>query len=208
MNRRRRVLLWAGYLALGTGTLAGSQYGKGPRPASTNAPGEVSCQATKCHTQNELNSGDGSLTVSGVPASYEPRKRYDLTITLEQPGQKRWGFQLTALTADSLPAGDFLVTDELLTQLKTETMDNGSVRQYLEHTLKGSHMGKKDGPVSWQVGWTAPDKPAGPITFYTAANAANFNKKPWGDYIYTRVDTSLAAEAGPTSLKINGKDNE
>ena len=183
--------------ALSVSTTYAVHYGKGSKPASTNAPGETSCQSEKCHTQNALNSGGGELAVTGVPEVYELGKQYTLSITLLQKGQKRWGFQITVLNEDSLASGELLLLDPKLTQIKTDAVANGLMRQYVEHTLEGSHMGRKDGPVSWAVAWQAPDKPEGRITFYTAANAANFNKKPWGDFIYTTLDTSEA----PPSIK-------
>ena len=168
-------------------------YGKGAKPASTNAPGETSCQGSKCHAQYPLNSGPGTLTLGGIPDQFVSGEAYSLNITLEQKGQKRWGFQITALTADSLAGGHFALTDEIGTQLRDEVMPEGYRRFYVEHTLTGSQMGTKDGPVSWSVDWVAPDDVSGPIYFYLAANAANFNKKPKGDYIYTLTDTSRAA---------------
>lgn len=168
-------------------------YGKGAKPASTNAPGETACQDSKCHAQFPLNSGPGTLTLGGVPDMFELGKTYTLSITLEQEGQKRWGFQITALTPDSLAAGHFALTDPELTQLRDELMPAGYNRFYVEHTLKGSKMGVKNGPVSWTMEWVAPKEDGGQVNFYVAANAANFNKKPWGDYIYVLTDSSRAA---------------
>ena len=118
-----------------------------------------------------------------------------LTVSLAQPGQKRWGFQLTALTDKHQRAGEFSLVDEKLTQLQTATMPDSSMRQYVEHTAEGSYMGRGDGPVSWELAWTAPKHQLGDVIFYTAGNAANFNKKPWGDYIYTRADTARGLSA-------------
>ena len=168
-------------------------YGKGAKPASTNAPGETACQDSKCHVQFPLNSGPGNLTLNGVPDMFEFGKAYTLSITLEQKGQKRWGFQITALTRDSLAAGQFALTDPELTQLRNKVMPSGDKRLYVEHTLKGSRMGVKNGPVSWTTDWVAPKENGGPVYFYLAANAANFNKKPRGDYIYVLTDSSRAA---------------
>ena len=39
-----------------------SPYGKGPKPASSNAPGEPSCQAGKCPTQYEIMMDDWAST--------------------------------------------------------------------------------------------------------------------------------------------------
>ena len=41
----------------------------GPPDGRTNAPGETNC--TACHTSFPLNSGAGSLAVSGVPESWQ-----------------------------------------------------------------------------------------------------------------------------------------
>ncbi|UCD37920.1 MAG: hypothetical protein JSW54_00070 [Fidelibacterota bacterium] len=169
-------------------------YGKGPKPASTNAPGETSCQAGRCHSQYELNGGDGALTVEGVPGAYAPGQKYELTITIAQKGQKRWGFQITALDTNNLPAGGFYLLEKELTQQVQLSSSEGSPRRYVQHTLEGSYLGKKNGPVSWKLEWEAPDKPMGTVLFYTAGNAANFDKKPWGDFIYTHIDTSREAQ--------------
>lgn len=166
------------------------RYGKGPRAECTSAPGEDSCRIVDCHIQYQLNSGGGTLSLRGVPPVYQPGRRYLLTVSLAQPGQKRWGFQLTALTHKHRSAGEFSLVDEKLTQLQTATRPDSSTRQYVEHTAEGSYMGTRDGPVSWELAWTAPGQQLGDVIFYTAGNAANFNKKPWGDYIYTRVDTA------------------
>ncbi|MCH8023900.1 MAG: hypothetical protein IIB43_04240 [Candidatus Marinimicrobia bacterium] len=176
-------------LAIASSAMA-SRYGKGSKPEYTNAPGETSCRVVDCHAQYELNSGDGTISLHGVPPVYQPGRRYLLTVSLAKPGQKRWGFQLTALTDKHQPAGEISLVDENLTQLLTVTRPDSSRRQYIEHTAEGSYMGAKDGPVSWKLAWTAPERQVGDVIFYTAGNAANFNKKPWGDYIYTRVDTT------------------
>lgn len=165
-------------------------YGKGAKPASTNAPGETACQAAKCHAQHPLNSGAGILALTGVPGRYIPGTRYPLTISLAQEGQKRWGFQITALDSTNHAAGKFILADRDLTQLRDEILENGQHRLYVEHTLAGSYRGSKNGPVIWEVIWEASPDIAGQVYFYLAANAANFNKKPWGDYIYTLTDTT------------------
>ena len=153
-------------------------------------PGEGTCQAGRCHVQYPLNSGSGLLGITGIPNMYQPGEQYSLSISLAQKGQKRWGFQLTALDSNHLPAGELILVDEQLTQIKMEMMPDKSRRQYVEHTVAGTYVGTKNGPVTWEAIWQAPSVDAGPVFFYTAANAADFNKKPWGDYIYTRIDTA------------------
>jgi hypothetical protein len=174
-----------------TGISGGMFYGKGPPPAVTNAPAEGSCQTGRCHAQYPLNSGPGTLRLTGIPTTYQPGEKYILAISLTQEGQRRWGFQLTALDGNHHPAGELILVDEQFTQLKSEVIPNTSKRKYIEHTLDGTYPGQKNGPVVWEIIWQAPDKSAGPVFFYTAANAADFNKKPWGDYVYARIDTAL-----------------
>jgi hypothetical protein len=184
---------WVHFLpvfVLMTSIAGGMFYGKGPPPAATNAPGEGACQTGRCHVQYQLNSGPGTLNATGIPNIYQLGEKYPIAISLRQESQKRWGFQLTVLDSAHQPAGDLILSDEQLTQKKTEVMADKSERQYVEHTVEGTYPGIKTGPVTWKVIWQAPSKDAGPVFFYTAANAANSNKKPWGDYIYTRIDTA------------------
>lgn len=176
-------------VTLMTGIIGAKFYGKGPPPAATNAPGEDACQAGRCHTQYPLNSSSGTLRLEGVPKKYRPGEKYALTVSLAQKGQKRWGFQLTALDSTHQPSGVLILSAGHLTQTKTEVMPDDSKRQYIGHTAEGTYPGKANGPVTWELLWQAPSKDIGPVYFYTAANAANFNKKPSGDYIYTRIDT-------------------
>jgi hypothetical protein len=190
MKTTHRELYLATVFMVMTGIAGGMFYGKGPPPAATNAPGEIACQASRCHVQYPLNSGPGVLEVTGIPKHYQPGKRYPLTISLAQKGQQRWGFQLTALDSAHQPAGEVVVSNAEHTQLKSEAMPDKSERHYIEHTVGGTFPGTPNGPVVWEVIWQAPDEVIGPICFYTAGNAADFNKKPWGDYIYTRIDTA------------------
>ena len=167
-------------------------YGKGAKPASTNAPDETSCQAVDCHTKYPLNSGSGNIQLTGVPEYFERDSVYSLGVRLAQEEQKRWGFQITALNQHNLPAGNLIVSDKVHTRFKWGEGTTAPQRQYIEHTLEGSYMGVSDGPVSWTIDWRAPADGADTIYFYTVGNAANFNKKPTGDFIYTRVDTTFS----------------
>ncbi len=176
-------------LFLGAGLIFG--YGKGAKPGSTNAPGETTCQAENCHTQNPVNLGPGKIRLSGVPQFFEPGTTYNLTVELAQQGQKRWGFQITALDQHNRPAGSLIVIDSLRTRFKWGEELSPNPRQYIEHSLEGSYMGVLDGPVAWHLDWKAPVAGSDTVFFYTVGNAANFNKKPWGDFIYTRFDTTF-----------------
>lgn len=148
----------------------------GPPEETTGAPNEANC--TQCHVGNELNASDGSLMLT-IPETYLPNEVYTIVVKLSRAGQSRWGFQMTALTADGALAGSFEATDAANTQLKEKNS-----KQYIMHTADGSAQGAND-ENSWEFEWTAPDADVGSITFYAAGNAADGTLTSEGDYIYT-----------------------
>jgi len=160
-------------------------YSSGPPDQRTGAPGELTCQ-DGCHNSFPLNSGDGSLSISG-PALYEPNMTYTITVTVSDPGQSRWGFEITPLNF-----GSVTITDPTNTQ---SSMSGGKF--YVKHTSTGTHAGTPNGPVSWSFDWTAPASPPDSIIFYAAGNGANNNLSNQGDYIYT---TNFTARLMPTSV--------
>ncbi len=126
--------------------------------------------------------GDGSLELLNTPLQFTPGQVYALTVRLRDPGQMRWGFELTAIEDATLfQSGTLSVTDMLNTQLS----DNpGTQPDYLKHTFDGTYSGVLNGPVTWNFQWTAPLS-GGSLTFYLAGNAANGNGIPdLGDEIY------------------------
>jgi len=157
-------------------------YSGGP-PDGYAANPPVFRNCSSCHSTYPVNSGDGSLTLTGLPANgFVPGQNYVLTLTLADPGQQRWGFELTAQyqSGTSYPqGGTFTVTQPTYTQLSTAPTPD-----YLKHTSTGTFLGTP-GPTSWQFQWTAPDLTVSSVTFYAAGNAANGNGNTSGDYIYT-----------------------
>ncbi|MFQ6120174.1 MAG: choice-of-anchor V domain-containing protein [Methanosarcinales archaeon] len=166
-----RIGLIAGiFLAL---TLSASAYSSGPPDGKTGAPGEGVC--TECHSNFELNSGDGVLQINDVPDTYTPGQTYTITVSLRDPEQSRWGFELKATS------GEITVTDDINTQKSGD---------YIKHTSTGTRAGTADGPVNWSFDWTAPSNVTEDVIFYVAGNAANNNGATSGDYIYTTNVTS------------------
>jgi len=147
-----------------------------PPAEKTGAPNESTCM--DCHLGNDLNASDGSLMLT-VPETYIPNEVYTVVVNLSHTGQSKWGFEMTALDADGARAGAFAADDAGNTGL-TEAND----KQYIHHTTAGTAAGTNDAH-SWEFEWTAPDADIGPITFYTAGNAANNDGGTTGDYIYT-----------------------
>ena len=153
----------------------------GPPKQRTGAPNENTCATAGCHIGNSLNAPGGSLVLT-VPKTYEPGEVYDIVVNLSRNGQRRWGFQMTALNENNVGTGSFKSID-------ANTQLNRSDNKYIEHTAKGTAQGTRN-MHSWMFEWTAPANDVGPITFYAAGNAANNASGAGGDYIYTQSATS------------------
>lgn len=151
-------------------------FSSGPPDARTGAPGELTC--TACHLSFPLNSGSGTLMLLDPPDSYVPEQTYRLAVQLSDPEAMRWGFELTVLDAADAPAGDVASIDA-----NTQTSTPLSGREYLKHTSAGTAAGTT-GSRTWEFDWTAPVDGTGPVTFWVAGNAANFNFANTGDRIY------------------------
>src|SRR5215213_1901809 len=89
-----------GYFSYGRPAEASAQ---GPSPSHTNAPGEDNC--TACHTGSPVNSGGGSVTISGIPAAYKAGQQIPVTVTTSQASAVVYGFQLTAVDSHGREAG-------------------------------------------------------------------------------------------------------
>jgi len=100
-------------------------------------------------------------------------------VTLSDPDQSRWGFELAVKDVGDQQAGTIAVTDAVNTLVST----SGGIT-YLKQTSPGTFAGTADGPVSWNFNWTAPSSGTGTVYFYVAGCAANNNDLDAGDYIY------------------------
>src|SRR5438128_2692801 len=72
-------------------------YASGPDPARTGAPGEQTCAISGCHLGSPINSGAGTLTISGVPTNYSPSQEVDITVTIIQASRVRFGFEAVVI---------------------------------------------------------------------------------------------------------------
>ena len=174
-----------------------SAYSFGPPDGRAgNPPFNENC--TECHFSFDVNSGDGALELLGLPTEYVPGEVYPLTVQLSDPGQMRWGFELTVLDdADfNLQGGQLQVTDAVQTQI---SLDPESEADYLKHTFDGLHDGVTDGPVTWDFEWVAPGPEKNSVTFYVAGNAADGDFSLTNDYIYTRSFTLRPSDPTPVN---------
>jgi hypothetical protein len=183
---------FAGFFGFSNGIEKTSASGSGPSASHTNAPGEDNC--TSCHTTYTVNSGPGILSISGVPANYHPGQQIQLTISLTQEDAVYYGFQLTALDSQGRKIGTFTLPNETPARVQSiNGLVNGQQRTYIEHTIDGLFLPNTFGHNTWTFTWTAPADAVEPVTFYAAANAADGQGSPSGDYIYTKSVTTAAA---------------
>ncbi len=167
-------------------------YAEGPPAGVTGAPGEITCATSGCHTGTP-NSGPGQFKID-APRVYQPGATYQITVThtTTDVSRRRWGFQLTALTAGNGKGGDIQRPNSLVQIFNDD--GPGFNRQYIEHTINGTFAGTQGGG-SWTFDWVAPSSDVGPITFYAAGNEANNDGTNTGDQIYTA--TAVSNPAGP-----------
>lgn len=162
-------------------------------------PGELTCGTAGCHnTTPNSGPGDVRIAVDGVPISdylYSPGETVALTVTVADPGQQRWGFQITARDADDgcMSAGSFSASADAIVRTAGAGSGCDAGREFATHGFAKS--GGSSGV--FEFGWTAPAQDVGPIIFAAAGNAANGNNFPTGDLIYTTSETVEATEPPP-----------
>jgi uncharacterized protein (TIGR03437 family) len=155
----------------------------GPPASRTGAPGELTCAISGCHDTFALNTGGGSVAITGLPDNYTAGQDYTLTVTVTFAGRTRFGFQATVLDSQNRAVGTIAATDNG-TFLQSRDVA-GSARRYINHGPTGVNQS------SWSFRWTAPATAAGRITVYAAGNATDRMSSDSNDYIYT---TSKSAE--------------
>ena len=155
----------------------------GESPLFSTAPpinhtGSTNAYCTNCHA-GTLNSGGGSVTVSGLPlGSYIAGTAYNfsLTTTHAAADRTRWGFSIAARNSAGAPVGSFSSTN-------ANAALNGNELSHLNAISTPDAASYTYNNLTW----TAPNTP-GPddanITFYYVANAASGGGTA-GDFIYS-----------------------
>jgi len=163
-----------------------------PNNYAANPPNYNNCHT--CHSSYAVNSGSGSLEISGIPVTgYVTGTTYNLSLDISHNGQRRWGFQLTVEYNSSgqwVQGGQLVATDLINTTLSTGTGDNPD---FLKHTNTGTYNGQYNS-ASWEFDWEAPIS-GETVTFYVSGLAANGIGGSSGDYVYT---TSVPVPAQTT----------
>lgn len=110
------VLFFAGFAVLAPGVSRVTANSGGPPSSRTGAPGEPTCATSNCHVSFPLNSGPGTLSITGLPATYAPNQEIVVTVTLNQTNRQLYGFEATALDAQNKKAGELSATEPARTQ--------------------------------------------------------------------------------------------
>jgi hypothetical protein len=171
----------------------------GPPTSFTNAPGENNC--TECHSGAPVNSGGGSVQITGLPKNYQAGQVIPVTVRVTMTNQVTYGFQMTVLDGNDLRAGT--LANQTGNPLRTQLVNGivgGQPRTYIEHTLAGI-IPQQFNFNTWTFNWTAPNPRRGKITFYAAGNAANSDGNTSGDFIYV---SSANTFAGSTTADFDG----
>jgi hypothetical protein len=179
------VALAAAPLAAAVGFLWA--YPDGPPPGTTGGFGEPTC--VSCHfapTPDTL----GSLSLRGLPATFEPRRTYELFVELAREDMAAAGFELSARfacgPARGRQAGAFRILGDDVALTHQTGVD------YVHQTLAGAAP-STPGRARWRIEWTAPAERSAAVRFHVAANAANGDESPLGDRVYALEETVGAA---------------
>jgi hypothetical protein len=183
-----------GFAALASGSVR-SPFVEGPFPSMTGGFGEPSCH--QCHFDNPVGDPTGHLAVSGVPDAYAAGSEYVLKIALRRPGLSRGGFQVAARVASGPRAGSqagrLSPADDRVQVVRDP--DHPSI-DYAQHTTTGTRAAG-EGELAWTVRWIAPEWAGDQVVFHVAANAANDDSSPLGDFIYLGEARSVPKAQGP-----------
>src|SRR5947207_9727942 len=147
MTRHRKILIGK-FLAISSVVpILIYAHAAGPDPAKSGAPGESTCNEAGCHVGTGVNAGGGSVSIDAGGSTYAPGVRQRIKVTVSDPAQRRWGFQLTArLSSSTSTRAGVLAPIDLTTQLvcagnnllEVNPCPPSPLRQYIEHTLAGA----------------------------------------------------------------------
>ena len=149
-----------------------------------------------CHAGNyQPNSPSMFVVFDNGNQQYVPGETYDMTLTMNSPGQKRWGFSMVARDTDN--------TGTDVGQFMESATD---VQVYPASTM--NHVGQQNAPnnvfdsYTFSFQWQAPNPGVGDVTFFSVGNAANGTFGTTGDIIYTNNLTISEAPSAVVTLDL------
>jgi len=175
--------------------------------SQTTAPGEVTCSQSGCHgTGNgegssgglNDNTGGGSVSISGISGTYVPGTVYHMTVTVNQLGAGKFGFNFEALDASNGNAGTLTIT-QTGTWLRYGINGTRTCVSQGHTGSSGPTAGRGTDLFSFTCDWTAPASSVGPVTFYATGVAVNMNGlNDSGDEVYSTTLT-INPSVAPTA---------
>ncbi|MFP5041294.1 choice-of-anchor V domain-containing protein [Parasediminibacterium sp. JCM 36343] len=137
------------------------------------------CQS--CHAKGTA----GSIVLTGIPATTIVGTAYPVTITLSDPGGKRWGFDMSAAK------GAFATTNP-------NAAISGTAALNVHHGTSAPVLTATSYAFD-NITWTAPNTP-GTVAFKFAGLCANNNGSSSGDKCYSSTFTTTVALPTPVKL--------
>ena len=172
--------------------MSGVDYSSGSPGGKTGSPGDGGNTCTQCHA-GTAEPAEGLIS-SDIPGQgFIPGETYEIQVSVADDNAGLFGFEVTAENSLDAKTGAFAITDEEATKFV-----NGNAA--VSHTSSGTT--PVDNSKTWSMEWTAPEEPEGPVTFYTAVNAANGDGTNNGDQILTSSETYQINSVGIAEKEI------
>src|SRR5437868_11087667 len=96
MNRQRKILIGKILAISSVVPVLIYAHAAGPDPGKSGAPGESTCAEAGCHVGAGLNRGGGGVKIDAGGTTYSPGVKQRISVTISDPAQRKWGYQLTA----------------------------------------------------------------------------------------------------------------
>src|SRR5437667_6620808 len=96
MHRQKKIFIGKVLAVLSVIPALIYAHAAGPDPGKSGVPGESTCAESGCHTGAGLNKGAGSVKIDAGGTTYAPGVKQRIRVTVSDPDQRKWGFQLTA----------------------------------------------------------------------------------------------------------------
>ena len=146
-------------------------------PANRSGVSGVTCSTSGCHGQFPANAGEGNVSITGLPAEWTPGATYPLQVSVAHPGDRQYGFQMTAVDSNGAQAGGFVIGG-METAIRSGPV-GGKTIEHIQHSSPSMNN-------TFSFSWMAPETSStGAVKFNVAANAANGDHTRLGDFIYS-----------------------
>jgi hypothetical protein len=158
-----------------------------------------SSNCSSCHGDYSVNSGGGSITLTGLPSTYVPGSSYSFSIKINHPttDRKVWGYAIKAIDTVTRNVVGMWSTTNANSSVKGTA---GSTSYELSHANAATTTAGANTYTYTNLTWTAPALPTinqARVKFYVAVIAGNNNGNEAGDYVYTTTFTSNQYVAPP-----------